>query len=49
MEKTKQTSWDVKPNLKEVSFYEEPKPGCPKFIMKDDKCRPKDLPKWGTK
>ncbi len=51
MEKTKlgDTKFGVKPNLKEVDFYEAPKEGCPKFIMKDDKCRPKDLPKWGVK
>jgi len=49
MEKTKNMNWDVEPKLKEVTFYKEPKEGCPKFIMKDDKCRPKDLPKWDTK
>jgi len=43
----KKVDWDVKPKLKEVKFYKEPKPGCPKFIKKDPKCQPKDLPKWG--
>lgn len=40
--------WDVKPG--EVApMYKEPKPGCPKFIMKDPKCKVKGVPEWGVK
>ena len=34
----KNMNWDVESELKEVSFYEAPKEGCPKFIIRYTKC-----------
>lgn len=41
-------NWDIDPGIKEAQFYEEPKQGCPKFIMKDKKCG-SGLPEWSLK
>ena len=44
--KSGEYDWDVKSG-KGAPMYNQPKPGCPKFIMNDPKCKVKGVSEWG--